>query len=380
MDGITAFERAWALACGLAEEDGGIGSSATEGLRGVRSVRRWLAVQRHRTTLSTSFSLLSNQVRYGGIGAYSTFLESLHLADMTALSLRPLGEALADAFPPPAAHGLPAMRDEVRVPVDALAAWGREAHAGALSTEEGRCLRDGLRGGEEAEFDDRTRWGMLRLLRACADADIDESALLSACLARLHDGTDAALVGEVGRRIRLALQAIEPYEHFYQCALFLFDRMRAAATDRGQVLVEAVATGEMALARAARDMSAAAVKLLSELDSTSDHGDLGTASRTLAAAGLVDLARTLAASAGDPLVACQEVLRRHARVQEGKFDGGLPKGPWIRLEGEARPTARLTAQRFGIQPNRAAEVWEDVVRHPYRTYGARRFIRQCRIA
>jgi hypothetical protein len=379
IDRILVVERAWALACGLAEEDPGIRDGATDGLRGVRSVHRWLSLRGDKGTMSLSFSLLSNQVRYGGIGAYSTFLESLHLADMTALSLRPLGEELADAFPSPATHGLVPLRDAARLSVEALAEWGRRAHAGTLTTGEGKCLRAALRGSEEAEHDDRTRWAMLRLLKACDVHDADEATVLAACLDRLEHGTasDAALVGDAGARIQLALRAIEPYERLYQCAQFMFDRVRAAAADRGQIRLDAV-TEDADVAGAAKDITAAAARLLAELEAASQHARLGPAHQALITNGLVGLAKTLAASAGDPVIACHEVLGRHARVQDGKFDGGLPKGPWVRVGADG--VARLTAQRFGLEPHEASTAWTEMTRHPYRTYGARQFIRRCRIA
>src|SRR5207249_1880774 len=109
---LKLFERAWALACGLAEEDPSIGVKATDRVRGIRAVYRWRDLNARKDRVTLAFALLSNQVRYGGIGAYSTFLESLHLADMTALSLRPLGEELAEAFPSPAAYSVDVMRDD----------------------------------------------------------------------------------------------------------------------------------------------------------------------------------------------------------------------------------------------------------------------------
>src|SRR5690349_1325638 len=38
---LKVFERAWGLACGLAEEDPAVGAKATDGLRGIRAVHRW---------------------------------------------------------------------------------------------------------------------------------------------------------------------------------------------------------------------------------------------------------------------------------------------------------------------------------------------------
>ncbi len=377
---LKLFERAWALSCGLAEQYPDIGGKATDGLRGVRSVHRWLSLHGQRDKLPISYALLSNQVRYGGIGAYSTFLESLHLADMNTLTLRPLGEELANAFPAPSIHGLPALVDDVRLPVDGLGGWGREAHAGTLSAEEARCLREALRGSEEAESDDRTRWVMLRLLRSCLDGDMEEPALLATCLGRItrEDTSWADPDGEATKRIRISLQAIEPYERMYQCAAFIFDQLRAAATDRGQAEIEAAADAS-AVVHATQDISLAARRFLTELDSAPEQDGLGQARQALTKTGLVSLAQVLA-GIREPVAVCQEILRRHARVQEGKFDGGLPKGPWIKLEGGEGVVVRLTAQRFGLEPSQAAQSWTDMARHPYRTHGARQFIRLCRIS
>src|SRR5208283_2954800 len=129
---LKPFERAWGLACGLAEEDSAIGAKATDGLRGIRAVHRWRDLNAKKEKVTLTFDLLSNQVRYGGIGAYSTFLESLRLADMGALTLRPLGEELADAFPSPNAYTLDVLRDDARLAVEGLRDWGCEAHAGTL--------------------------------------------------------------------------------------------------------------------------------------------------------------------------------------------------------------------------------------------------------
>ena len=121
---LKLFERAWALACGLAEEDPAIGAKATDGLRGIRAVHRWRDFNAGKEKLTLGFELLSNQVRYGGIGAYSTFLEALHLADMSALTLRPLGEQLADAFPSPAGYDLDVMRSDTKLSADGSAGLG----------------------------------------------------------------------------------------------------------------------------------------------------------------------------------------------------------------------------------------------------------------
>jgi hypothetical protein len=60
-------------------------------------------------------------------------------------------------------------------------------------------------------------------------------------------------------------------------------------------------------------------------------------------------------------------------------DGGLPKGPWVRLESGQACAARLTSQRFGLDASQVKDSWSTMPRHPYRTAGARRFIRLCKI-
>ncbi len=378
---LKLFERAWGLACGLAEEDSAIGAKATDGLRGIRAVHRWRDLNAKKEKVTLTFDLLSNQVRYGGIGAYSTFLESLHLADMGALTLRPLGEQLADAFPSPNAYALDVLRDDVRLAVEGLRDWGRQAHAGTLTTPETQILRRALQGGEEAEFDDHTRWTMLRLLRACDSQEPrDEPQLLAFCLSSLKhaDSSGSDPVGRANARIGNALCVIEPYERMYQCVLFVFDQIRLRATNSGQVGLQTVME-EPSLVDACAQLRRASAAFLAQMEAASGNdAGLGTARQALQKLGLVELAQTLGATE-KPIDLGQEILRRHLRVQEGKFDGGLPKGPWVRLEPGQRCAARLTSQRFGLDASQVTNSWKVMARHPYRTFGAKRFIRLCKI-
>jgi hypothetical protein len=380
IDKLKLFERAWGLACGLAEEDSAIGTKATDGLRGIRAVHRWRDLHAQKEKVTLTFDLLSNQVRYGGIGAYSTFLESLHLADMGTLTLRPLGEQLADAFPSPNDYALDVLRDDVRLAIEGLRDWGQQAHAGTLTTPEAQLLRRALQGGEEAECDDHTRWTMLRLIRACDSQEPrDEPQLLASCLSSLKradlGGSDP--VARANVRLKNALCVIEPYERMYQCAAFVFDQVRLQAAASGQVKLQTVMEEPM-LVDACGQMRRAAAGFLAQLEAASGSDDLGTARQALQKLGLVELARALGATE-TPIDLAQEILRRHLRVQEGKFDGGLPKGPWVRLESGQSCAARLTAQRFGLEVSQVPDNWKAMARHPYRTIGARRFIRLCKI-
>lgn len=381
LEKLKLFERAWGLACGLAEEDSAIGAKATDGLRGVRAVHRWLDLNAKKDKVTLTFALLSNQVQYGGIGAYSTFLESLHLADMATMTLRPLGEQFADAFPSPKAYGLDVLRGDARLPVEGLREWGREAHAGTLTTLEAQILRRALQGGEEAEFDDHTRWTMLRLLRACESQEPrDEPQLLAFCLASLKhaDASGSDPAGRANARIRNALCLIEPYEQMYQCVLFVFEQVRLRAADSGQVDLHRV-MDDPSLVAACTQMRRASAAFLAQMEAASrNDAALGIAGQALQKLGLVELARTLEATER-PIDLGQAILRRHLRVQEGKFEGGLPKGPWVRLNPGEGCTAQLTSQRFSLDVSQVPNRWEGMARHPYRTFGARRFIRLCKI-
>jgi hypothetical protein len=99
-------------------------------LRGIRSVNRRLDTlsPREKYIQTGSFNLLANQVRYGGIGVYSTFLEECHLASMHSLTLRPLREVLAEQFPGPPPN-MPVHNEDARLSLEALKEWGSVAHS-----------------------------------------------------------------------------------------------------------------------------------------------------------------------------------------------------------------------------------------------------------
>jgi hypothetical protein len=377
---MKAYERAWALACGLAARDEKIGPAALEGVRGVRSVNRRLDARTPNTKYikSSSFNLLSNQVRYGGIGIYSAFLDSCHLLTSEDLSLRPAGERLAAAFPAPP-PGVAVDDEEAPLSIDALTAWGAEAHPGELTRSEARWLAEGLEGGGESDWDDEVRWSMLRLLAAHATAESppSEAEVLKAVLASLASGGGVAtqVPRKCADQIRAVLMVVEPYERLYQSVLFLFQAIQAAATEESEVSfaqiggADSITAAVAASAKASRDLPAA-LKRAAEI-----HGEsIGSIGDALRGSGVTGLAEQLVLAAS-PESVLDIVLARHEAVQSGKLDDGVRKASWLKRLPSRKVC--LAAQRFRLGVSARPMKWSEVGRHPYRTSAAFEFIRAC---
>jgi len=377
---IKAYERAWALACGFAARDDKIGPVALEGVRGVRYVNRRLdALTPHTKYIrSSSFNLLSNQVRYGGIGIYSAFLDSCHLLNSADLSLRPAGERLAAAFPPPPPD-LAAQHEEAPLSIDALTRWGAKTHPSAITPPEARRLAEGLEGGGESDWDDEVRWSMLRLLAPYAkgETSASETEVLRAVLTSLVSGEGVAkrVPRNCADQIRAVLTVVEPYERLYQSVLFLFQAIQAAATDEPEAPfaqlagADSIKAAVAASAKASRDLPVA-LKGATDLHG----GSVRPIADALQGSGVTGLAGQLVLAAS-PVSVLDIVLGRHEAVQSGKFDDGIRKASWIKRQASGK--VRLSAQRFRLGVKGRRQKWWDVGRHPYRTSAAFAFIRAC---
>lgn len=381
LEAVKSYERAWALACGIAASDEHIGQQATDGLRGIQSVRRRLneLSGREKTIRTSSFNLLANQVRYGGIGAYSTFLEDCHLASMRSLSLRPLGFTLAEAFPEPP-RTLAVHKEGQPLSLEELQTWGRHCHLGAFVKAEARTLVEALHGGEEGGWDDDVRWTMLRVLANCAEEHRAEPDLLKRILVGIQRGQFGSLTlqAEYLQQIQAALVIIRPYERLFQSFQFLFDAVLAATTDEPEARL-AVVAGKATVLAACEAAQSAVTALSAALERAREiHPQTADDIKAvLMDAGIGTLVSTVPATRlAVDLVSL--VLDRHRDVQHGKFDKGERKAPWVRRD-PAGGTVRLTAQRYQIPVSARWDSWEQVPWHPYRTFGALRFIRQCDI-
>ena len=378
---VKSYERAWALACVLASGYETLGQVATDGLRGVQSVRRRLSELsgREKTIRTGSFNLLANQVRYGGIGAYSAMLEDCHLASMRSLNLRPIGFSMADAFPKPG-DSLPVYDEDKQLSIEGLTEWGQKCHLGDFGKKESKTLSIALRGGEECGWDDEIRWTMLRFIAAVATESDGEPELVGRLLKAIQENSLSNLKVPAGttQQIHAALTVIEPFERFYQACQYLFDAIRAATTDEPEIALEKFAK-EQAVNTAFSEAKKAASEVLiaiqssNEIDSRS-HEDIFSAFISAQMNNLLACVETCTSS-HDMLVI---VLNRHRDVQHGRLDNGERKAPWIHHDSSSNKI-RLSAQRYQLPVSQRFSNWTDVPWHPYRTSGARRFIRQCDI-
>lgn len=378
---VQSYERAWALACGLAAQDVSIGKEAVQGLRGIRYVRRRLSELsgREKTIRTNSFNLLADQLRYGGFGMYSGMLEACHLASMRAVTLRPLGKELAEAFSSPG-PALPVWDEDRPLSIEKLREWGAQCHLGQFSREEAQILARALRGGEEREWDDAIRWTTLQMLARYNEDGISEPELLDRLHAGIRDGSVDRLKAPVPcvRQIEAALVLIQPYERFCQIVQFLFDAMRSAATDEAEVLLSRIASARLLRSGYSRACSAAS-ELVRALDQANkiDSGTFQHFRNTLDKSGILALAEAIrrAVDVEELLIL---ILERHRAVQQGRFDDGRPKAPWIRYH-PSKGSLCLTAQRFRIAPSERRNHWEEVPWHSYRTFAALRFVQACSI-
>lgn len=378
---VKSFERAWALACGLTARDGTIGAEAIAGLRGVRSVNRRLDALsiREKYIQTGSFNLLSNQVRYGGIGVYSTFLEECHLASMNSLTLRPLGEALALGFPGPP-QGTLVHDEDARLSLDALKEWGSRAQVGSFTTEEGTVMAQALRGGEEADQPDQIRWVALQMLaKANPKPGYDEGAILRALAKDIRNGrfdnlgAPATCITQIDATFRL----LEPFEQFYQGVTFLFERIRSAATDEVEAsLTDLAKTDSLTEATEAIRKSADELRRSLLIACQVNASTAGDVEAVLRESGILSLVDDVLREPADTPELMRIVLQRHSHVQSGKFDKGLPKTAWARLTNTGN-RVRLTAQRYQLSQSQRPATWKDVDRHPYRTGSAFAFIWAC---
>ena len=387
---VKSFERAWAIACGLASTNPNIGQKAVQGLRGIRYVNRRIEaiLEKEKYIKTSSFNLLSNQVRYGGVGVYSVFLEECHLGSMSNFELKPLGKKLAEAFPTPAPE-IPLWNEDAKLEIKALKEWGEMAHIGAFSRKEGKILAEALQGGEEADHPDNVRWATLKMLSQLNNEflenkgehlQINEGDQLQRMANDIKDDKFKHLkISEhcLGQ-IKSTLEILEHFEKFYQSLIFIFDLIRGAASDELEPSIHDLAR-QSTIKKTNKIILEFANKLKNSLIvanqfHTKTASEIGTVFRD---SGILSLADDLLARQSDCSGMIRTIISRHEQVQSGKYDKDSPKAPWIKLTENNK--VQLNAQRHQLAASSRRENWEDISRHPYRTHSALSFINACGI-
>jgi hypothetical protein len=228
--------------------------------------------------------------------------------------------------------------------------------------------------------DDDVRWTCLRVLKA---ASTGSNSREDDCLSRFrslidHEPLGSARQAAAVRQLRVVAALIEPLEQLYQSLLFLFDEVRAAATENvaGCPLASLDQRGKATDALTVAQRSARELRKRFTITDKVDATVSTSIFQAMRDSGIIALAEQIPA-VGTVAEAAGVLLQRHAAVQSGKFDRGLHKAPWLRLDNG---TARLSSQRHELPRGQHASSWRNISRHPYRTSAAGSFIQQCRIA
>lgn len=356
-DCILRLERLWALAVVLAAEGGGPDASGVRGVTYAQAQRDVLARSGTRRT-STNFPLLTRQVQYGVLGMYGNVAHGMSLVNRKTLQLSAdFGEALGHAFL--AETQIPkSVRDAARdasaeVGTDVLRSWGlRAGLASESGTEEARMLDAALRL-------DGVRARTAAALRANPAKD-QESEL--GRLARL-----APRLGKSDRDLAEAIEAISAFERCYAWSLLVFERVLWRCGAGGAVTLSELGADEV-LQRGAAKLPSAVANLERAI------GEATTSEFGKNLDRLDDIRSFLAkvTSAGSNAAELSErVLARHVDVQQGKFDRGRRKLPWVELAGDKASLTMARATQVRGEPRRP----EDIPTHEYRTRSADALLR-----
>ena len=380
LEAVLDFEKAWAVACVLAIEHEG--EEAVRGLRGIRSVVKYANAQQRWFSVK-DLRLLSNQVRYGGMGAYSTMLEHLELADTTELTIRSkLGERLANSFLK-ITGGISTADSGRKIDREILADWGRKCGLHYVPKSEQKEIREALKAEALNRPEDHTRWATLQIIRAALDDGFDpesgEPLLLQEiqCRAEARRANYTGIASGVPGRIKVALELVKAFDDFSQAIEYLFTYLRAGATEEGEIKVATLADECLENSILAIDL---AKQLLKSIESAQkSQPSLEDGFRNVLSKNNLDSFTRSLANEIKPDQVLHSVLNRHIQVQKSKIEGSEPKASWVNLD-VARKTIRLTSQRHELDwSDRTNLKMENIQRHNYRTAAAIRFIQTCDI-
>jgi hypothetical protein len=357
---VLRLERFWAAANVLASERNH--NLSVSGIRGVTFAQNYvtrLSGQNARSTDAT-FKMLADQERYGVIGIYANVAGYIRLMDRAAMvPTRDLGERLGEAFV--RETGMPAkLRSIIRdgdggIGVDSLRDWGCAAHIAApIGPIEGECIG-------EAFLRDPVRSRFAGLLRKALPLGDNEPELN-----RLRRMANAAARDLHNADLKEAIDAILIFEQCYRLALLGFERVLWLCKVEGAVTTKRV-TQDPVVNQCRQAISDVARKLQTVLSKPSTEIFRRNLDR------LKDVQEFFEKAAANATT-CQgfidAILDRHTDVQNGKFDRGRRKLPWIeRKEGRYE----LTLSKVGDVSGEPKNI-DDIRPHEYRLAAADRFI------
>jgi hypothetical protein len=301
--------------------------------------------------------MLADQERYGAIGIYANVAGYIRLLDRAAMVPTPdSGEHLGDAFL--RETGMPAkLRNTIRngdgeISLDALREWGHSAHISApVDSVEGEYLGEAL-------VRDPLRSRVADLLRTVKRINESEPEL-----ARLRRIGKATAQEPGNADLKQAIDAILIFEQCYRLVMLGFERVLWLCKAEGTITSGKVAKDPVV--NQCRDaVSGAARKLGNALSKDAFRRDL---SRLKDIQEFLDNA---AVSATTCRGFVEALLDRHTNVQNGKFDRGRRKLPWIeRKAGHYE----LTLSKVGDVSGEPKSI-DDIRPHEYRLAAADRFI------
>jgi hypothetical protein len=359
-DRVLRLERFWAAANVLASERSH--DLPVSGIRGVTFAQDHIKLLSDHNARSTdaNFKMLADQERYGAIGIYANVAGYIRLLDRAAmLPTRDLGERLGEAFLQET--GMPArLRNTIRdgdggVSLDALCEWGHVAHIAApVGSIEGECLGEAL-------VRDPLRSRFAALLKNALPMGEGESEL-----ARLRRIGRATTQDPDNADLKEAIDAILIFEQCYRLALLGFERVLWLCKAEGTV-TSARVTRDPIVIQCRNAIPDAARKLGKALSQDSTETFRRDLHRLKDVQEFLDEA---AASATTSKGFVEAILDRHTNVQNGKFDRGRRKLPWIeRKAGHYE----LTLSKVGDVSGEPKSI-DDIRPHEYRLAAADRFI------
>jgi hypothetical protein len=340
---ITRYERLWVAACTIVLGPQGTGS----GLRGISYARDVVDSARIRV----DYPFLGNQVRYGAIGIYAPMSGELGLLS-DELTPTGLGARLGEAFPTNGqVEEVVADRNHGTIPREILEEWGKQTRIDRITPRERGLLKAAL-------LDGGRRSIALQLI-GDTPTGIEELARLRIIRAKLERNDRTV---EVQGRI-LLLKAIDTFEGFYRISQYAFDRMRWLASSSPK-REWSLSDHDDGLDKALPKAIELGGELLRDLANLKEVLEIAPHCESP-----IELAKATCESK-DAGSWCKILTDHHLGVQRGKFEGTLPKAPWVERKGDS---ILVGANRYYL--NDSPSSVNEMAAHPYRTSAADNFIR-----